>query len=128
MNVIGTVSLEDAPATVTLRLENVVLANCDGQRVPFRTADGSFAVIAKRGDIDGNAVLDIFDVLRLLEFIFGEEVSPSDYEKWASDVLGTGGPSLFCSFLPVAGEYPAHVLCKNRQRNRTCLINRNDMK
>lgn len=71
--------------TVTLSLENVILSDPAGTSVSATSKDGTFLIMALKGDVNTDGFVDILDVIRTVNIILGVLPEPTETELYLAD-------------------------------------------
>ena len=74
--------------SVTLELVDVVLADMNGDAVTLAVQNGVFHISRMVGDINGDNLVDVGDLVRLTEVILGTGAPPTTEELLAADCNG----------------------------------------
>ena len=72
------------PGNYELSLSHVVTADMHAYRYEVSTVDGSFHVVLRKGDVNGDGVVSIEDVITTVDIIIGY-YEPTEYEFAAAD-------------------------------------------
>jgi len=73
----------------TISLINVSVADPSNQSISYGVKSGIFW-FGEKGDVKYNAVVDLFDVLRMIDIAISRPPVPTDYERWAGDFDNSG--------------------------------------
>ncbi len=68
-----------------LQLSQVLLSDSDGVSIPVVPQNGNFYFNASKGDVNGDGVVDIIDLIRAINIFFGNLPEPTEQEFFAAD-------------------------------------------
>ena len=68
-----------------LQLSQVLLSDSDGVSIPVVPQNGNFYFNASKGDVNGDGVVDILDLIRAINIILGILPEPTEHELYAAD-------------------------------------------
>jgi hypothetical protein len=67
-----------------LKLDNVIIADENAQRLNVNLKNGIFTVMGKKGDVNNDGALNVLDVVLIVDFIIVKR-TPTAYQRWAAD-------------------------------------------
>ncbi|MDZ7261763.1 MAG: dockerin type I domain-containing protein, partial [candidate division KSB1 bacterium] len=74
---------------VTLDLHAVTVSKQDASPLPVVEKDGVFAIGGLKGDVNGDGVRNILDIIMIVNIILGK-MTPTPEQSWAADCNGDG--------------------------------------